>query len=173
MEHLVGVLDSLPHVSVLTSPTTVLWWVFAWLPHPFAITLIVCGFGLLTKWMLHVLRGIVRSCCRRCKKSRPSPTHPSPASSETLPPPIAQPADLSRVYFPTTTLVCPLCNGNLTVVPTRPEAPQTHLTGQFHQVPTIPRLPPSEELPILTTPPRAYHPQSRRSSFANADTYAW
>ena len=49
MEHLVGILDSLPHALVLASPTAVLWWVFAALPHPFAITLIVCGFGLLMK----------------------------------------------------------------------------------------------------------------------------
>ena len=168
-----GILDSLPHASVLTSPTAVLWWVFAWLPHPFAITLMVCGFGLLTKWMIYVLSGIVRSCCKRGKKSRPSLTNPSPASSEALPPTTARPADLSRAHFPTITFVCPLCDGNLTVVPTRPEASQTYLTGQSQYASTISYLPPSEELPILTTPPRVYHLQSRRSSFANADPCAW
>ena len=173
MEYLVGILDSLPHASVLTSPTAVLWWVFAWLPHPFAITLIVCGFGLLTKWMLHVLRGAVRQCCKVCKKSRPSLTNPSPAFSEALPPTIARPADLSLAHFPSITFVCPLCDGNLTVVPTRPEASQTYLTGQSQHASTITHLPPSEELPILTTPPRVYHLQSRRCSFANTNPHAW
>ena len=150
-----GILDSLPHASVLASPTAVLWWVFAALPHPFAITLIVCGFGLLMKWVTYVLCGIVRSCCKVCQKSRPSFTNPSPVSSETPSSTITRPADLSRSHSSTTIFVCPLCNGNLTVVPTRPEASQTHLTGSFQHAPTISHLHPRES--YLSSP----HPHGR------------
>ena len=143
------------------------------MPHSFAITLIVCGFGVLMKWMIYVLSGLVRSCRKVCKKSRPSFAETPPVSSEALPPTITRPVDLSPAHSPTTTFMCPLCNGSLTVVPTRPEASQTCLTDQFQHVPKISHLSHSEELPILTTPPRAYHLQSRRTSFANADPFAW